>query len=412
MPIYAGSLLDVTHGNSGLSGGTFVVIYNPNLFTVSASDVQPGTLPQSVVGWSVSTNSPEPGLLVIGLQSNGANVLTTTVGGSLVTINFHVKSNAILGPSYIDLAADVGGQYPTTELVDKNFTSYILSPTPQDNAVLSPLYSYTGSDQDDGIITLTGVNLPPVVVNDAYSITSRALAGDPGLTVAAPGILVNDTDPQSYPLNAVLVAGPSNGAVTLNANGLFVYTPAPNFVGTDSFTYLANDGFVNSATATVNLTVTARLSIPTNLTASQGGTVVVPVNIDNPDPAGSGGLASAVLAIDYDPTIFTVSSSDVTPGSLTGNWTVIPNINSTTGQIGIFLGSNQPITTTAGGSLVLITFHTGLTAALGSSAINLAATNTPSGVTVTTSLSASMASCPCGRSPATAPISLSTEPST
>ena len=64
-----------------------------------------------------------------------------------------------------------------------------------------------------------------------------------------------------------------------------------------------------------------------------------------------------MLAIDYDPTVFTVSNSDVKAGSLTGNWTIVPNVNSTTGQIGIFLGSNVPLTTTAAGSLVLISFH-------------------------------------------------------
>jgi hypothetical protein len=48
---------------------------------------------------------------------------------------------------------------------------------------------------------------------------------------------------------------PSNGVVSLNANGGFNYTPNTGFVGTDSFTYHATDGSANSAPATVTLNV-------------------------------------------------------------------------------------------------------------------------------------------------------------
>ena len=68
---------------------------------------------------------------------------------------------------------------------------------------------------------------------------------------------------------------------------------------------------------TVNLTVSSRLSIPTNLLGAPGSTVVVPVNIDNPNPGGSGGLTAATLAIDYDPTVFTVGALDVQLGTVT-----------------------------------------------------------------------------------------------
>ena len=67
--------------------------------------------------------------------------------------------------------------------------------------------------------------------------------------MAAPGVLANDTDPDGDPLTAVLVTGPSHGTLTLNANGSFTYTPAANFTGTDSFTYRASDGTLNSSPA-------------------------------------------------------------------------------------------------------------------------------------------------------------------
>src|SRR5207247_2084419 len=45
------------------------------------------------------------------------------------------------------------------------------------------------------------------------------------------------------------------GLLTLNANGSFTYTPAANFNGSDSFTYKANDGLLDSNMATVALTI-------------------------------------------------------------------------------------------------------------------------------------------------------------
>ncbi len=75
------------------------------------------------------------------------------------------------------------------------------------------------------------------------------------LSVAKPGVLANDTDPNNHALTAALVTGPAHGTLSLNGDGSFTYTPATNFVGTDSFTYNDTDGLATSNTATVTLTV-------------------------------------------------------------------------------------------------------------------------------------------------------------
>src|SRR5207247_3552376 len=76
------------------------------------------------------------------------------------------------------------------------------------------------------------------------------------LTVSAPpGVLANDTDADNDPLTAALVTGPSHGWLNLNADGSFTYVPADYFNGTDTFTYRANDGTLDSNLATVTITV-------------------------------------------------------------------------------------------------------------------------------------------------------------
>src|SRR5207248_3787037 len=76
-------------------------------------------------------------------------------------------------------------------------------------------------------ITVNAVNDAPVATNDGYTTNE-----DTALTIAAPGVLANDTDVDlNDTRTAVLVAasGPTSGALTLNADGSFTYTPNVNF---------------------------------------------------------------------------------------------------------------------------------------------------------------------------------------
>ena len=102
-------------------------------------------------------------------------------------------------------------------------------------------------------LTVTAVNDAPVAAGDAYAADE-----DSPLTVAAPGVLGNDTDVDGDTLSAVLVSGPAHGTLTFNGDGSFTYTPDANYNGPDSFTYKANDGSADSNVATVVLTVVRR----------------------------------------------------------------------------------------------------------------------------------------------------------
>src|SRR5256712_4254968 len=78
-----------------------------------------------------------------------------------------------------------------------------------------PVWSFTAGAQG---------NTPPVAANDAYSV-----AEDGTLNVSAPGVLSNDSDADGNSLTAQIVTGPAHGAVALNANGSFSYTPLPDY---------------------------------------------------------------------------------------------------------------------------------------------------------------------------------------
>lgn len=99
-------------------------------------------------------------------------------------------------------------------------------------------------------LTVTADNDPPQVSDDIYEMSKGdTLREDP------PGVLANDSDVDSASLTAVLVSDASHGALSLNSDGSFMYTPKSGFDGTDSFTYKANDGTADSSAATVTITV-------------------------------------------------------------------------------------------------------------------------------------------------------------
>ena len=99
-------------------------------------------------------------------------------------------------------------------------------------------------------LNVVAANDAPVAADDQYSTNE-----DTALTVAAPGVRGNDADVDGDPLTASVVSPPTHGTLTLNANGSFTYTPAPDYRGQDGFTYKVNDGTADSNEATVTITV-------------------------------------------------------------------------------------------------------------------------------------------------------------
>jgi hypothetical protein len=141
--------------------------------------------------------------------------------------------------------------------------------TPDDDFNGTGQFSYIITDGSDDAqarvtVTVTPVNDPPEAVNDTYGI----LEGGTLTVDTLNGVLLsNDSDPNDglspNVLRAALVAGPTNGTLTLNPGGSFTYIPNDNFNGPDTFTYQIsddggtdNDGNDSGTIATVTITVT------------------------------------------------------------------------------------------------------------------------------------------------------------
>jgi uncharacterized repeat protein (TIGR01451 family) len=156
-----------------------------------------------------------------------------------------------------DSLTAVSGAGPSngTLMLNPNGT-FTYTPAPNFNGTDSFTYRANDGDLNSNVATVTimvnSVNDAPVANPDSFT-TNENTPLDSGEN----SVLDNDDDPENDTLTAVLDGDPSNGTLTFNSDGTFVYTPAPNFSGTDSFTYHANDGSLNSNTTTVTITVTA-----------------------------------------------------------------------------------------------------------------------------------------------------------
>ena len=146
-------------------------------------------------------------------------------------------------------------------------------------------------------LTVNPVNDVPVAAGDAYSVTAGAT-----LTVAAPGVLGNDSDIDGDALTAV---NPTGG-LALNGDGSFSYGPAA--AGTYSFTYQAQDpSLATSAPATITITVSANQApVAANDTASApvrrtAAYTPVIINVVGNDSDADGNLAPATVQITTPP---------------------------------------------------------------------------------------------------------------
>jgi hypothetical protein len=114
--------------------------------------------------------------------------------------------------------------------------------------------AYNGWDVPD----VFGINInndfTPIAIQDSY--LTNALPGQ-SLIISPPGVLSNDSDANNDPLIALKMSNPQKGVLDFELNGSFIYTPTQNFtqVETDSFSYVANDGTLESDWTTVEIMI-------------------------------------------------------------------------------------------------------------------------------------------------------------
>jgi large repetitive protein len=104
------------------------------------------------------------------------------------------------------------------------------------------------------------------------------------------------TDAQNNTLTYTIVSGPANGTLSGTAPNLS-YSPNANYNGSDSFTFKANDGSLDSNVATFNITINAVNDAPTctngSATTNEDNAVATPLSCADVD---SGSLTYTIVS--------------------------------------------------------------------------------------------------------------------
>ena len=131
-------------------------------------------------------------------------------------------------------------------------TDNTLSYTPNANFSGNDSFTYTVCDGKGGTDKAT-VNVRVKEVNDAPTANNDNVTTQEDKPVS---IDLKGNDPDGDSLSYSVVKGPSHGTLSGTAPS-FIYTPKANFSGSDSFTFKTNDKKLDSAIATVAITITA-----------------------------------------------------------------------------------------------------------------------------------------------------------
>jgi hypothetical protein len=229
------------------ANGTAAVQPNKTItFTPATGFFGTTTFKYKVAGADGSNSIATVTVTVTPFASPTANADTATTGQNIpVTVN--VLANDTAGDGTITGVTITGQPANGTAAVSGN--NIVYTPAPTFTGTNTIQYKITDSNNKfaTGTVTVTVVAVQPAAaVNDVVSTAKNT-----PITIAVTG---NDTMGNSAMTSLVVASNPANGTAVVSGTGI-IYTPANNFVGTDSFTYTITNAYNTSSTATVTVDV-------------------------------------------------------------------------------------------------------------------------------------------------------------
>ena len=242
---------DVEYFDAGVFSYTPPADFNgTDTFTYTVTDGN-GSIDLATVGVIIVPVTDAP-------MANPDSVTTdedTPVTTSDVTINDVDADGDLLTISGFDSASLSGG---TITAAGANSFTY----SPPADFFGTDSFNYTLSDGTWNVtgtvmVTVNSVNDPPVGAGDLASTRED-------VPVITGNVLLNDTDVDSRQLSIAQFdhSTSQGGSVSLDPFGFFTIVPAPDYFGTDDFTYTVSDGSGGTDLVTVTITVTEENDLP------------------------------------------------------------------------------------------------------------------------------------------------------
>ncbi len=301
-PLTLANYLWASNGTVKCSADNQTVLYTPNA----------GFVGTDTISYYASDGS--------GVSGGTVNVTVTANSAGLVADDQTVATNEDTPKSIVLTAHSAATQTIDSYVVTTLPAFGTLSGTAP-NLVYTPNANYNGTDAfvfrafsgTKGSNNAT-VNLTIKAVNDAPIASAQSVTTNEDTTKS---LILSATDVDGDTLSYAVVASPSHGTLSGTAPNL-IYTPNANYNGSDSFTFKANDGTVDSNVATVSLTIVA----------VHDPAVALPQSVQLPEDTTKA-ITLTATNVDGDPLWFGVLKPP-THGTLSGtapNLVYTPNAN-------------------------------------------------------------------------------------
>jgi hypothetical protein len=231
---------------SGCGGGGSETAATPaNVNNTSDTVTQPVVTPPPVVTPTPVTPPVSPNKVPSALDATATLVDGTAGGITLVAVDLDgdvVRYVVVSQPAHGTLGSigsDGKVKYtPTAGYVGADSFTYKVNDGKADSAVAT--VKLTVKAKADGGTT-GSTNHAPVAV--AGSLTLSNSGSD--------WVKLEATDADGDTLTFRIVTQPAHGTLKFGQGNVYIYTPPSSYEGEDSFTFVANDGKVDSAAATV-----------------------------------------------------------------------------------------------------------------------------------------------------------------
>jgi hypothetical protein len=240
----------------------------------------------------VNDGTSDSAVATVTVTVEAVNDAPTVTADALTTAEDSAAGVDLTG---IDVDGDVltvllwdGAAGTTADITSVNGATVSIGVTTENTATATytPAPDFAGTDTFDYVVNDGTVDSSPATVtvtvtsvNDAPTVTAIAATASEDTPL---DIVLTGVDVEGDALTLLLwdveftTAGPvtteNGGTVTVSATtadqATATYTPAADFVGSDTFEFLANDGSLDSATATVTVTVEAVNDAPTATAAA------------------------------------------------------------------------------------------------------------------------------------------------
>jgi Bacterial Ig domain len=231
----------VSHFDSLITPSVLMEPALPSSITMTSVDITICALQD--IGWTV-TRCPDNANNAAPVATNQSVTVTEDIPFVVTLSGTDADSDAL---TFAIVSNPNGGSLSAISPTARTVT---YTPTANRNGADSFTFAANDGSVNSAAATVS-ITITPI--NDAPTAAAVSASTTPGQSVA---VTLNGTDVDGDAIAYIVVGNPASGTLTGTAPNL-TYRPNDGFAGNESFTYRVNDGAINSAVATVNVSVAA-----------------------------------------------------------------------------------------------------------------------------------------------------------